>query len=365
MLLFVANLCSAQVTFVNKQQAQEFKNTAETIVVLATESDKTVKLLSKKSDTEAVTAYRKMVADYNANLKSAFASDWSFNTPKFMTRSELQNYKKTVPDAGKVFVIAFGQLDALLADAGKLFKKFNTPEAVINQFLVSDDRAGSIDIMALSHWDAYMSSADEWEMKTQKQMELDKKMGNNTQPGDYLKHRQIPFVGFYLTQHPIPSPSDLRFGLFYLAADLKKAALLGIKAEVNRTVQMSAAHLIDKILLVGTDVVNFPSGKRSVPDNEIAKNYPYQYKIVPNSEIERAIAEKDSRYAVVIPAVRWQSSGYPELLLFYVVDAADGHSVISYADTGSGSNANTANQFERSQEMKAKHFREIVEHAEK
>jgi hypothetical protein len=47
-----------------------------------------------------------------------------------------------------------------------------------------------------------------------------------------------------------------------------------------------------------------------------------------------------------------------------VVDAADGHSLISFADTGSGSNPTTANQFEKSQEMKAKHFLEIVQHAE-
>ena len=64
-------------------------------------------------------------------------------------------------------------------------------------------------------------------------------------------------------------------------------------------------------------------------------------------------------YCAILPAVRWSPTGYPELLLFYVVDAADAVSIISFADTGSGSNPMTANQFERSQEMKAKHFQEI------
>jgi|GEM_PF-1835979 len=363
-LLLLANIAFGQVTYVDKNKALDFKNASETIVVLATEDTKTLNTLAKKSNKDFAAQYKKLVADYNAQLKTGFAQHWSFNNPVFMTRSELATYKTRATDLSKIFFIACGAADEMLAEAGRLLSKKNAEPRILDKLLVVEDNASSIDILPMTEFDAYFSSKSDWEMKQEQQMDIDKKLGKSVQAGDYLKHRQLNYVGFYLSQHALPMASDLHFGLYYLQADLKQAALAGKKAEINQTVKLSNAHLIDKTLLIGNDLIKFPSGKSSLSVDEIAKNYTYPFKVVPQSEIEKALAEKDTRYAVIIPGVRWSPVGYPELLLFYVVDAADGHSVISYADTGSGSNATTANQFEKSQELKAKHFLEIMQHAE-
>ncbi len=363
-LLLLANIALGQVTYVDKNKAIEFKNSSETVVVLATEDTKTLNALAQKSNKDFAAQYKKLVADYNEQLKNAFAKHWSFNNPVFMTRSELATYKTRATDLSKIFFVACGAADEMLAEAGRLLSKKNAEPRILDKLLVVEDNASSIDILPMTEFDAYFSSKSDWEMKQEQQMDIDKKLGKSVQAGDYLKHRQLNYVGFYLSQHALPMASDLYFGLYYLQADLKQAALAGKKAEINQTVKLSNAHLIDKTLLIGNDLIKFPSGKSSLSVDEIAKNYTYPFKVVPQSEIEKALVEKDSRYAVIIPGVRWSPVGYPELLLFYVVDAADGHSVISYADTGSGSNATTANQFEKSQELKAKHFLEIIQHAE-
>ena len=363
-LLFLANFACAQVAYVDKNKALEFKNSSETIVVLATEDAKTLRTLSKKTDKDYAAQYKKLVADYNEHLKTAFSKNWSFNTPVFKTRAELAAYKTQAKDVSKIFFIAFGAADEMLAEAGMLLKKKKGDVQLLDQLLVMEDNASSIDILPLTEFGSYFMSKSDWELKQQKQMDIDKKLGKTIQAGDYLKHRVLNYVGFYLTQHAVPMASDLHFGLYYLQADLKKAALAGKKAELNLTVKLSDANLIDKTLLIGNDVIKYPSGKASISEADIAKNYTFPFKVVAQTEIERVLAEKDAKYAVIIPGVRWSAVGYPELLLFYVVDAADGHSLISFADTGSGSNPTTANQFEKSQEMKAKHFQEILQHAE-
>jgi len=111
--------------------------------------------------------------------------------------------------------------------------------------------------------------------------------------------------------------------------------------------------------------VVFPNGKKNLNEQKISAVYPHPFKMVPQSEIEKAMLEKSENVAVIIPITRWSATGYPELLVFNVVDAADGRTVLTYADTGSGSNAMTANNFEKSAELKVKHFQEMLTNAEK
>ena len=189
--------------------------------------------------------------------------------------------------------------------------------------------------------------------------------GKTVQPGDYLRHRTLEFAGFFLSQHVLPTRSDLAFGLHYLQADLAVLGLNNPKLGVNKPVAVRGADLSKKTLLVGRDLVFFPNGKTAIKEADIKAVYPHPFKIVPQSEIEKAFVDKSADVAVIIPVTRWSPTGYPELLMFYVVDAADGYSVLSFADTGSGSNPVTANNFEKSAELKIKHFQEMMANAEK
>ena len=91
-------------------------------------------------------------------------------------------------------------------------------------------------------------------------------------------------------------------------------------------------------VLIGRDLPHFPDGKTNLTEAEIQKVYPHPFKIVGQSEIEKAFAEHNKAYCAIVPAVRWSPTGYPELLLFYVVDAADAVSIISFASERSTSN---------------------------
>lgn len=359
-LLFLANFCLAQVSFVEKKHAQDFKNAAQTVVILASEDAKTLKKISKKKAADYAALYKKMVADYNANLREVFGKNWKFNRVSFMTRQEFA----AKADAPNTFFIATGLSDEMLADAARTTAKKKRKEFDLDNFLVSHDEASSLDICPGSQFSAYFSSKLEWEQRQKLRMEQDRQMGKNAQAGDYLKHRQLDFVGFYLSQHALLTKSDLRFGLHFLQNDLETAVAGGKKAEVNKTPALSGAKLSGKTLLVGRDLTVFPTGKTNLSDAEIKAAFPNDFRVVGQSEIEKALEAKNPNVAVVVPSVRWSVAGYPELLLFYVVDASDGLSIVTFADTGSGQNAMTANQFERSQELKAKHFQEFLSNME-
>lgn len=350
----------SQVAYVDKQRAQAFKNAGQTIVVLAAEDAKTSQKLKKKKGADYVSIYQSMIGAFNTRLQDVFKADWTFNTVRYMTRAELASLKSDAASDEKTYFIACSGADALLAEAALATAKSKKTAFDFDDFLVRHDEASSLDILSLNQSDDYFLSKSAWDQRQEKKMAADKRLGKSPQLGDHLRHRMLPFVAFYLSQHALPTASDLHFGLYYLQQDLEKAATGGKKVEINKAPQLAKGNLLaQKTLLIGRDLTHFPDGKENLTEAEIKKVYPHPFKIVGQSDIEKAFAQHDKAYCAIVPAVRWSPTGYPELLLFYVVDAADAVSIISFADTGSGSNPMTANQFERSQEMKAKHFQEI------
>ena len=359
-LLLVVQTGFSQVAFVDKQRAQAFKNASQTIVVLAAEDAKTSKKLAKKKGADYVAVYKGMVDTYNARLKGAFEADWRFNTVRYMNRSELAGLKSGASSDENTYFIACVGADEMLAEAALATAKSKKNSFDFDDFLIRHDEASSLDILHLNQLDDYFLSKADWDLRQEKKMTADKRLGKSPQLGDYLRHRMLPFVGFYLSQHALPTASDLHFGLHYLQEDLDKAATGGKKVEINKMPPLAKGNLLaQKTLLIGRDLTNFPNGKTNLTEADIKKTYPHPFKIVGQAEIEKAFAERNGAYCAILPAVRWSPTGYPELLMFYVVDAADALTIISFADTGSGSNPMTANQFELSQEMKAKHFQEI------
>lgn len=359
-LLLAAQTGFSQVAYVDKQRAQAFKNASQTIVVLAAEDAQTSQKLKKKKGADYVSIYQGMIGAFNTRLQDVFKADWTFNTVRYMTRAELASLRAgTASDEKTYFIACFGA-DALLAEAALATAKNKKTAFDFDDFLVRHDEASSLDILPLNQSDDYFLSKSVWDQRQEKKMAADKRLGKSPQLGDHLRHRMLPFVAFFLSQHALPTASDLHFGLHYLQQDLEKAATGGKKVEINKAPELAKGNLLaQKTLLIGRDLTNFPDGKVNLTEAEIKKVYPHPFKIVGQAEIEKAFAERNGAYCAIVPAVRWSPTGYPELLLFYVVDAADALSVISFADTGSGSNPMTANQFERSQEMKAKHFQEI------
>ena len=359
-LLLAVQTGFSQVAFVDKQRAQAFKNASQTIVVVAAEDVKTSKKLAKKKGADYVAVYKGMVDAYNTRLKGAFDADWRFNAVRYMNRSELAGLKSGALSDEKTYFIACVGADEMLAEAALATAKSKKTSFDFDDFLVRHDEASSLDILPLNQSDDYFLSKAAWDLRQEKKMAADKRLGKSPQLGDHLRHRMLPFVGFYLSQHALPTASDLHFGLHYLQQDLEKAATGGKKVEINKMPPLAKGNLLaQKTLLIGRDLTNFPDGKTHLTEADIQKIYPHPFKIVGQTEIEKAFAERNGAYCAILPAVRWSPTGYPELLLFYVVDAADALRIISFADTGSGSNPMTANQFERSQEMKAKHFQEI------
>lgn len=364
LLLFSAQIASSQVAFVEKNRAADFKNSSSVYVMLASEQSRTVEKLAKNP--VLAEAYRKAVADFNTNLREVFAAQWTLNTVQFKTRTEMNQLREDGANYYTTFVVATGETDEMLSEAALYALKKKAATLDLDQFLVNHDEQGSLDIFALSQLKNYWTPREEWATRQADKMKMDKKLGKTVVPGDYLKHRVLEFVGFFLSQHAVLTRSDLSFGLHYLQTDLHTASLNTRRVQVNQPVLIKkGTDWSKKTLLVGRDLVLFPSGKVNLDEKEIAAAYPHPFKIVGQSEIEKALADKSADVVVIIPITRWAATGYPELLVFYVVDPADGRTVLTYADTGSGSNPMTANNFERSAELKPKHFQEMVANGEK
>ncbi|HNG90914.1 MAG TPA: hypothetical protein PK858_11940, partial [Saprospiraceae bacterium] len=346
-----------------RNQAPDLKTAANTYVILAGVREQTLEKLSKTP--ALVQAYRMAVVNYNTTLREVFAEKWDINRVQFKTYADVEKLREDGADYPTTYVIATNDAEEMIADAAQWALKKKANSIDLDKFLLSRDEQGSIDVFNLSQWKQYWTSRRDWALKQAEKMKLDKKLGKNQQAADYLKHRVLSLTGFYLSQHALLTRSDLKFGLHYLHADLTAAALNPRKVLVNQPVLVQGADLSKKTLLIGQDLVLFPNGKQALGEKEIAAAYPHPFKIVAQSEIEAAMRESKPDVAIIIPATRWSVSGYPELQVFYVVDASNGRTVLTYADTGSGSNAMTANQFERSTELKAKHFQEISSNAEK
>ena len=365
LLLFAAHTATAQVAFVDRKNVPNLKAATDVIVLLASENAQTTQKLTRAGK-EYAEAYQKMVEDYNVGLRIAFARNWKFTSLSYMTGAEVEAFlKSSGSEERKVMLIAVSELSERLSEVASRMPKSKSAVPDIDQYLVSSDDQSSIDVFALSQWAEYKTSRDDWAMKQAAKVKMDKKLGKTVQPGDYLRHRTLEFAGFFLSQHVLPTRSDLAFGLHYLQADLAVLGLNNPKLGVNKPVAVRGADLSKKTLLVGRDLVFFPNGKTAIKEADIKAVYPHPFKIVPQSEIEKAFVDKSADVAVIVPVTRWSPTGYPELLMFYVVDAADGYSVLSFADTGSGSNPVTANNFEKSAELKIKHFQEMMANAEK
>lgn len=364
LLLFAVHTATAQVAFVEKGRASDLKNATDVIVVLASEDTRTLQKLNRTGK-EYADAYQKMVNAYNLSLRIVFARNWTFTPMSFMEANTIDTLKLRGANEQTTFIIATSELSSRLSEAALQMLKRKSPIPDLDQFLVDNDDQGSLDIFALSQWAAYKTSRTDWEAKQAGKMKMDKKLGKTVQPGDYLRHRTLEFVGFFLSQHALPTRSDLAFGLHYLQADLAVAMLNNRKLEVNKPVAVRGADMSKKTLLIGRDLVYFPNGKLALKEADIKAIYPHPFKIVGQAEIEKAVNDKSAEVAVMVPMTRWSATGYPELHIFYVVDVTDGFTVLTYADTGSGSNPMTANNFEKSAELKAKHFQELLANAEK
>jgi hypothetical protein len=365
LLLFAAQIATAQVTYVDRNRADDLKKAPAVIVVLASEDAGAVKKLTRAGK-EYTDAYQKLVEDYNVGLRMAFARHWKYTEVSYVAESDISAFIQTNGcDEQRVFLCAVSELDQRLSEVALQMLKRKTPVPDMDQYLVSNDDQGSLDILAMSQWAEYKTSKDDWATKQATKMKMDKKLGKTMQPGDYLRHRVLEFAGFFLSQHALPTRSDLALGVHYLQADFAVLGLGNARLAVNRPPAVRGADLSQKTLLVGRDLVFFPNGKPAIKEADIRAVYPHPLKIVPQSEIEKAFADKSADVAAIVPVTRWSPTGYPELLLFYVVDAADGFSVLTFADTGSGSNAMTANNFEKSAELKVKHFQEMQTNSEK
>jgi hypothetical protein len=72
--------------------------------------------------------------------------------------------------------------------------------------------------------------------------------------------------------------------------------------------------------------------ERSVSDKTIRENYPYPFKVVPFSEIDKVVRAKDDRYAIVFrsfwPSVPGTGTHW---MFFWAVDAADCKTIYSFA----------------------------------
>jgi hypothetical protein len=365
-LLFLAQAAAAQVTYVDRPRADQLKTAAGVIVVLASQDAVAAKKLARAGK-EYADAYQRLVDDYNEGLRSAFARHWKHTELYYVAAGDIPAFVKAKGyDEGRVFLCAVGELDRRLADVALQMWKRKTPVPNMDRYLATSDDQGSLDIFAMSQWADYKTSKDDWAEVQAAKMKLDKKLGKTVLPGDYLRHRKLEFVGFFLSQHALPTRSDLEFALYHMQADFSLLGAGNAKSVVlNKPPTVRGADFGKKTLLVGRDLVFFPGGKAAIKEAAIKAAYPHPFKIVAQSEIEKAFADKSADVAVVVPITRWSPTGYPELLVFYVVDAADGHTVLSFADTGSGSNPTTANNFEKSAEMKAKHFKEIIANAER
>jgi hypothetical protein len=363
-LPFCVHLCVAQVTYVDKDKVMAFKNASDVVVLLANEDPKTIKKLSKKKSKLPLDNYKKTIRDYNIMLKEEFDQHWTFTKIRYETTENFSVKLLSGEIQPKQYVISLGNLTSVLANLCMESTKNNEKIIDLDQRLVHHDEQCSLDIMPVTTLDAYFTKTTDWENQQKKKISLDKKLGKNTSMADYLKHRSLEFVGFYLSQHNLMTSSDLKFALHYLQEDFNKIAKNPKNSLVNQMPIVQKQKLASKTLLIGQDLVFSPEGKVSLDSVVIKSNFPLSFQIVAQSKIESALKEHNPNYAVVIPSTRWSPTGYPELLLFWVVDATDGVSILSFADTGSGSNAMTANNFERSTELKAKHFKEFLENAE-
>lgn len=364
LLLFVAHIATAQVTYVERTRSNDLRNASAVIVVLASEDANVTKKLARAGK-EYTDAYQKLVEDYNIGLRIALARKWKFTELNYMVAADIPTFiKSNEVDDKRLFLIAVSELDQRLGEVAVQMLKSKTPVPNMDQYLASSDDQGSLDIFNWSQWPEYRISKDEWATKQATKMKMDKKLGKAGQPGDYLRHRTLEFSGFFLSQHALPTRSDLLIGAHYLQADFAVLGLNNAKLAVNKPVAVRGADLSQKTLLVGRDLVFFPNGKAAIKEGDIKSVYPHPFKVVPQSEIEKAFAEKRSDTAIVVPVTRWSPTGYPELIMFYVVDAADGYTVLTFADTGSGSNPMTANNFEKSAELKVKHFQEMIANAQ-
>jgi len=365
LLLFAAQIATAQVTYVDRNHADDLKKASAVIVVLATEDADVVKKLTRAGK-EYTDAYQKLVEDYNVGLRMAFARHWKFTEVNYVTEGDIAAFIKTNGcDEKRVFLCAVSELDQRLGEVALQMLKSKTPSPDVDKYLVSSDDQGSLDIFAMPQWPEYKTSKEDWATKQATKMKMDKKLGKTVQPGDYLRHRVLEFAGFFLSQHALPTRSDLALGVHYLQSDFAVLSLGNAKLAVNKAPAVRGADLSQKTLLVGRDLIFFPNGKPAIKEADIKAVYPHPFKIVPQSEIEKAFASRNEDVAVIVPVTRWSPTGYPELLMFYVIDAADGFTVLTFADTGSGSNAMTANNFEKSAELKVKHFQEMQTNSEK
>lgn len=246
MLIIVVMLIGAQFTFAgDKQIAQELK--ARTLIVKQISENPIVVKKLKNGPTE-LAAYRKNIKESNALLKRNVQKYWKHHTaPIYKTAAEIEVMKEQEKQKKKKLRTAY-----TVMSMDFFSEKHATREASAIQ---TDERyTGDALYLYLRFWD-----------------------------GVDIIYTSIP--------HVIPKDVDLVYAVRYLNNQVK-----GMEFNKNITdlCAENGAQVRTKTLLVTAFQIS------ELKEKDLLKVYPYPYKVVDQSVIDKAVLTSDSKYAVIV-----------------------------------------------------------------
>jgi hypothetical protein len=201
-----------------------------------------------KKDFPKLAVYRKNIKESNALLKKTVASHWKHHSvPIFKTANEIETMKEEEKEKKKKLRKAYTVLS---------MDFFSENHATREASAVKTDKMYTGDALYL-----YLRF---WE-------------------GDEIVYTSIP--------HVIPTASDMVYAVRYLSNQVK-----GMEFGKNITdlCEENGPQVRTKTLLVTAFQVS------ELKEKDLLKVYPYQYKVVKQSVIDKAILTSDPKYAVIV-----------------------------------------------------------------
>lgn len=330
--LFFANHLLAQFSLTSKKDAQKIKNSILLVTLDEEDSEIGSKLAGKPDKLEH---YRTQVEGRNKALKNAIDKYWTFSSKvEYVTGAKAKEMMKV--DKEKYVLIGFGQyIDYEKFKTG--VGKDGSPAGWINP------PSGTRPIGAPSTGYYYNRSTKYSETaNTITTLTV-------TDPGNLIKV-YLPNV--------YPSESDAVYGiqqiqyiLNYILAD-EKNGMMKFPGQIKK----NAVELKNLTLLLDKEDLD-----PKLTEDAIKKAYPFQFKIVSQEEIDKAILSKDSSVAYV--QITDMPTGKGNVSAHFVSNPYDGKLYCYEAPTVAVGIKGTS-LITYGQRIKASHLEEYVKHAQ-
>lgn len=271
--------------------------------------------------------YHDALDTLNANWVAAVQAHWKLHkNPKFMSVDELLKFREPLskPERAKILVLAYGSVEdrlrSTLEERAAKKQPMVLDKYIIHPWLRAYTSVGLYNLEALNKIMAsgdgtyYESLSESWQKCVIPTVCACYYIGNW-----YPGYADLAFALTNIQELMQRRAEDKKFKDTNVANGVRKPKLLENKTLLIPVAYTQGYH-VNELLI-------------DVTEADIRANYPYPFKIVKQDEIDRVFRAQDSQYAILFRSL-WPGvpgTGYSEAH-YWAVDAADGHSIISFTE---------------------------------